>query len=312
MTPRSCPICGQHRYHEILRFTPAAVAGLNPHYRLRAFEEVLQSEADGLMYGQCECGMIYCPHRWTGEVLEKVYRDCIDHDRSIHKIHSVEKRLVLIREWEMILRILAIDGTQSIDGLKLADFGCGWGDFLQAAAGEGIGLLGLEQDAIKLAHARSRGLKVTSDLETFSAFGPCDVFVMNAVLEHVLNPGEILDKAHAMLKPGGLLALSTMDYRGGFIKKNQESLVKTGAALTMHLNPVEHVNVFERKTLLMMIRKHGFQLFASRAVLDWAGIPVRSFRNSRKLIRCLNYIEDLIERWDQNRELPIMIFAKKV
>lgn len=44
------------------------------------------------------------------------------------------------------------------------------------------------------------------------ADGSADVVLSSQVLEHVLSPREYLDEAHRLLKPGGLLLLSTHGY----------------------------------------------------------------------------------------------------
>jgi SAM-dependent methyltransferase len=97
-------------------------------------------------------------------------------------------------------------------GLDVVDMACGEGygtDVLASRAGHVTGV-----DANPEAHEHARlkytrpGVSFARELvESYSE--PCDVVVFLQTIEHVQNPGEILDHFRSMLRPGGVAYVST-------------------------------------------------------------------------------------------------------
>ncbi|MEN6303054.1 MAG: class I SAM-dependent methyltransferase [Armatimonadia bacterium] len=95
----------------------------------------------------------------------------------------------------------------------LLDVGCSTGFFLQVAQEAGWQAVGLEPSHWAVEQARAQGLEVREgDLEANppppASF---DVVTLWDVIEHVRDPLQTLQAAHAALRPGGVLALTTMD-----------------------------------------------------------------------------------------------------
>lgn len=93
-------------------------------------------------------------------------------------------------------------------GTRLLDVGCGSGAFLLRAREMGIQAFGCEPDPQAVEACRSQGLHVLQgdvfDLGLDDA-GPFDIVTLNHVIEHVYRPRELLERVHALLKPGGIL-----------------------------------------------------------------------------------------------------------
>src|SRR5207245_96199 len=120
---------------------------------------------------------------------------------------------------EQMARVFRLEGLQAIERLRRAgalrvstpprlfDIGCGMGFFLDLMRREGWETMGVEPAPNAARHARERlGLDVVEGtIETARVDGPFDVVTLWYVLEHVPNPVEILDRAAALLRPGGLL-----------------------------------------------------------------------------------------------------------
>ena len=100
---------------------------------------------------------------------------------------------------------------------RLLDIGCGNGEFLAAATRMGWRVHGLEPDAEAVAACRGQGFDVfegTLDAFPPSQEGSFDAITSSNCIEHVPDPGQFLDKAYSLLKPGGQLWLATPNPEG--------------------------------------------------------------------------------------------------
>ena len=94
---------------------------------------------------------------------------------------------------------------------SVLDVGCGAGDFLMTLPAE-MTKYGVEPSFAAAAAARTRGVSVLSP--TLAQLPPhvsVDVITIIDVIEHVTDPGILLDQALAHLAPGGRLIVATGD-----------------------------------------------------------------------------------------------------
>jgi SAM-dependent methyltransferase len=147
--------------------------------------------------------------------------------------------------------------------------GCATGDFLACAASVVEEASGIELSAFAVEKARARGLDVTKG-DFLQADGPAealDVISMWDYLEHVPDPAANLEKAFAVLKPGGYLAISTGDV---------ESLLARLTGRFWHLMiPPRHLYFFSPVTIRRLLTTAGFELVqigrpGKRVPLDFA------------------------------------------
>jgi 2-polyprenyl-3-methyl-5-hydroxy-6-metoxy-1,4-benzoquinol methylase len=108
---------------------------------------------------------------------------------------------------------LAIDGDISFHLMKgngrLLDIGCNEGRGLQLYQQNGFEVEGLELNENAAEIARSQGFKVyTQLLQDFLPNEPYDVVILSNVLEHSLNPREMLIQVNQILKSGGKVCIS--------------------------------------------------------------------------------------------------------
>jgi SAM-dependent methyltransferase len=109
---------------------------------------------------------------------------------------------------------LAIDGDISFHARPgrggLLDVGCNEGRGLVLYARNGFSVVeGFETNPVAAATAHARGFAVYSGrLENVRPKEPYDVVVLSNVLEHALDPAEMLGQVRRLLKPGGELWIS--------------------------------------------------------------------------------------------------------
>jgi SAM-dependent methyltransferase len=97
-------------------------------------------------------------------------------------------------------------------GLDVVDLACGEGYGTAELARRAARVTGVDANPEAHEHARLKytraGVRFVRDLvETFSE--PCDAVVFLQTIEHVDDPGAVLDRLRAMLRPGGTAFVST-------------------------------------------------------------------------------------------------------
>jgi 2-polyprenyl-3-methyl-5-hydroxy-6-metoxy-1,4-benzoquinol methylase len=290
MNKRNCPVCDGSEAEVIMRFTPELLFEMNPNYSFEVLKDAVRGKEEFLTYSKCRnCGMVYCENIWDDNTLGKVYVDAIDHAKSKDGILLINKRASLARIWTNILRTLKLSGKEKLGDLKIIDYGCGWGDFMDTANGYGVSVIGYDTDSKKTELAQERGHKIIEDIDELKSFGPVDVVVMFSVLEHLQDVKNSLNLVKELLKPEGLFVFSVMDYRSVYIKKNVNRLRKNLPALTKNFNPVEHVNLYSYKAVMRTVKKYNFDFLCSDNVLCLTDFY--KMRNSMGAVRFFNWVE---------------------
>jgi len=189
------------------------------------------------------------------------------------------QRFTLVRDKS--LRLLTKLGGGTITELNVADIGCGAGMQAQLWAERGHNVFGLDVNAPLIDIARQRaekaGLSIHYDIGSATELpypdASMDVALLPELLEHVANWQGCLDEAIRILKPGGLLYLSTTNWLcpiqqefnlplyswyPGFIKRRYEHLAVTTRPEIANYCKYPAVNWFSFYSLAAHLRKHGF------------------------------------------------------
>jgi 2-polyprenyl-6-hydroxyphenyl methylase/3-demethylubiquinone-9 3-methyltransferase len=136
----------------------------------------------------------------------------------LHKFNPV--RLAFIRD--QALYRFGRDGAQRrpFEGLRLLDIGCGGGLLSEPMTRLGFRVTGVDASERNIAtaatHAAEQGLCIDYRASTAEALveageAPFDVILNMEVIEHVADPGEYLRTCAALMKPGGLMIVATLN-----------------------------------------------------------------------------------------------------
>ncbi|MBI1339794.1 bifunctional 2-polyprenyl-6-hydroxyphenol methylase/3-demethylubiquinol 3-O-methyltransferase UbiG [bacterium] len=138
--------------------------------------------------------------------------------RPLHKFNPV--RLDFIRN--LAVRHFARDDAarRPLDGLRLLDVGCGGGLVAEPMARLGASVVGVDagEANIKAAsvHATEAGVDVDYRVGTVEGLigageAPFDIVLTLEVVEHVVDPARFLSDCAALVKPGGILVVATLN-----------------------------------------------------------------------------------------------------
>lgn len=143
-------------------------------------------------------------------------------------------------------------------GLVVLDVGCAYGPFLAAAAERGHEPYGLDAAPEAAAYVRRElGIPAVSgdflDPAVAAAFGgPFDMLTMWYVVEHFGDLDGALRNAAALVRPGGILALSTPSAEGASARFDRAGFFAR--------SPVDHVTLWEPSRVRGILKAHGFRV----------------------------------------------------
>ena len=189
------------------------------------------------------CGLHYVRPRLRWDLILEGYRGGTDESFVSQ---------VTMRERTFRRGLEQIEAAAPPPGRRVLDVGAAGGSFLAVARERGYEPLGCEPSAWMCAFAREHyGL----ELHPGTIFdmpvppGSVDLLTLWDVIEHTPDPKAVLERAHRLLAPGGVLAMSYPDY-GSLIARAMGR--RWVFCLTVHLY------YFDPRTMGEMLRRTGF------------------------------------------------------
>lgn len=178
-------------------------------------------------------------------------------------------------------RLAFIQQHAKLEGASILDVGCGGGILSEALATLGGFVVGLdaETDAIDVAraHAREASLAIAFECTAIEEYehAPFDLMTCMEMLEHVAQPQLVLQHCQRLLKPGGMLFLSTINRT---VKAYANAII--GAEYILNLLPKQthdYRKFIKPSELIDMGRKAGFEL------VDMKGLHYNPFTRKASL-----------------------------
>jgi len=152
-------------------------------------------------------------------------------------------------EWRGITNVVAQLLGRQLDGVRWLDFGSGNGGLVRYASEHtGADAVGFDHGAIASA-ARRAGIPMLAPEELLALDGSFDVVTAIEVLEHTIDPLAELRQMRRLLRPGGLLFLTTGNAAAFADRLERWS----------YIVPEIHVSFFEPSTLAYALAQTGFR-----------------------------------------------------
>lgn len=175
---------------------------------------------------------------------------------------------------EKLTRVF-VELVKKLEGIRsVCDLGCGNGHLSGALANLGFQVTGIDASASGIAIARRaypRVEFVEALIDRELSLGQFDLVVSSDVIEHLYRPSDLLETAHALLKPGGQILIGTPYH--GYLKN---LVLAASGRMDAHFSALHdggHIKFFSVRTLSQLIKSHGFEdlsfQFYGRGPLLW-------------------------------------------
>ncbi len=143
---------------------------------------------------------------------------------------------------------------------KLLDIGCSLGAFLQTADRKGYEAFGIDLGKASIRYARNNlDLNVVEGSIELLPFEDesMDVITIYEVIEHLLSPQNSMREISRVLKPQGILAVSTPNL-------DSFTRISLGKGWWVINSPDEHIHLFTVKSLAAFMERAGFKVLSTR------------------------------------------------
>lgn len=218
------------------------------------------AKRQGMQVVQCRgCGLVYVNPRLSPKSLHTHYNSGC----SSRLDYYVDSEGADRRSFAEILDV--VEQLHSGRG-DLLDVGPNVGTCLALARERGWRVTGIEINAEAAEYCRTRrNLNVVAGTLDAHPFAPAsfDVVLMGDVIEHLPDPVGTLTTVQKLLRPGGLLAISTPD-------------ISSRAARLLQLKPEEHIYYFTPHTMDAALRRAGLETATVRPLDRYRNITAMS------------------------------------
>jgi 2-polyprenyl-3-methyl-5-hydroxy-6-metoxy-1,4-benzoquinol methylase len=194
---------------------------------------------------------------------------------AIKELATIYPSTYYAYNYEENINPIAVFGKNILDNLKFSnilsyckknvrtfcDVGCGTGRFLRLMEKKGVTKvnnygLELEEDSIK--KIKEDGFQVYAErVEDCSKIplGSLDLVTMFHVIEHVDNPGVVIDKIVSWLSEDGIFAIETPNI-------NSKDAIKYKKTYWGGYHFPRHWNLFSEKTMIKLLEDRGLEVIA--------------------------------------------------
>ena len=247
------------------------------------------------------CGLGYLNPRWTKEQYLIYYKE--RYDETYRPDLKVEKRKQHPKKINIVLERFKTHNISFTNAKKILDIGSGAGENLMAFKQEYSQLecYGIEpslasQKLLKQQNINIIADDVDSDWEKTHR-GKFDIIIMRHVLEHFLNPLEVLKKVNGVLNKNGILYIAVPN---NLVEKRNEGWLR-----------VAHTYYFNKFTLTLILNKASLKINSIFSKDEFSNLEIYVFsqRNNNNITNVKNIVSK--KTYKAQKKVFSVVFKKE-
>ena len=214
-------------------------------------------EKSGFHFLECaSCATLYVSPRPTPDVLEEFYThaECFTlyNEKIFPASEAVRRRLIFAPRAARVAELWRRHAVGAPD--VLLDVGAGFGTFCEEVRALGLfaRVVAVEPSPGLAETCRRKGIEVVQSRVETAPPQSAGVITCFELIEHLFAPDEFLSSCARLLRPGGLLVLTTPNIRGF-------DLEILGPA-SENIDAPEHLNYFHPASLSRLLERCGFRV----------------------------------------------------
>jgi len=153
-----------------------------------------------------------------------------------------------------VKKITTLSNFSNIHSKKILDIGCGTGDFLLSMKRKGWEIYGTEISQSRIEELQKKDIPVCDESKNECNYEENFFNIITAwhVLEHVIDPKNLLVKMHSFLKDDGKIIIEVPNF-GSWQARSTRSF-------WFHIDAPRHIYHFTREGLRQLFNETGFEI----------------------------------------------------
>ena len=205
------------------------------------------------------CKLIYQKEIPNEFLSNRIYEKWIDPTLALKSKNLVDQKYYYYFANEISQILISFFNDINTQKLKFLDFGMGWGVWAEIAKSFGINSYGFDLSKQRTNYAAISGIKIIEQNEISGS--NFDFINTEQVFEHLPNPYHTLSLLKSGLKKNGIIKIS-VPYSFNYKKKLKlmDWSAKKGSSKSLNfVAPLEHINYYQRNSILKMGKLLGFE-----------------------------------------------------
>ncbi|MEM3483885.1 MAG: class I SAM-dependent methyltransferase [Candidatus Woesearchaeota archaeon] len=259
--------------------------------------KIIKKEREFRLMKCNDCGIIFLDPFPNHFKLRRMYS--IDKTKNF-EYYKLSEPLDKI-SFDSELKIITKHIPKKNGKIKILDYGCSNGTFMEVAREHGFEVEGREINKNSIKTSRHKGFIVNSNHKNF------DIVTAHELIEHLSDPIKFINEVKNLLKKNGLPIISTPDFDKSIVRATQ-------------IKPDEHLYYFKKEVLKKILEKNGFQVLymknisrkrSVRALLYSTTSKKKQIKKLLKLI-CFLKLESATNFLLSHLKINILVIAKRI
>ena len=276
-----CPACNKKEFRLLFSIpynSEVMINFLEKYYKGRIDKDKLEGFYYRLV--QCKfCCLIFQEQIHDESFSEELYENIIDKKDSYFKKENFEKKYYK----KLIYEIGLLKGIfkERFKNISILEFGAGWGFWSNHLKDNHFNISAFEVSESRIKNLKKNNINVISNIESINQ--KFDFIYSEETFEHISKPKETLIKLSKILNINGFILLRFPSSFLFKLKLNKNYKPKKDCA-----HPLEHINSFNRKSFISMVKNTDLEIIDLKSKLNF------SLKNFLKDIKNFAYFESVL------------------